>query len=383
MTGKNCSVAIINRSFWPASQVLGEAHLRVAERLALNSKVIVITQSAFNLKAEMSRAGRGKNVVVCASKAFSNSATNLVLRILDALFFTSWVFLTLCWHRPKKVYVSTDPPIVVPFVVSIYCLASRSRALYHLQDIHPEAANIIVPMHPLVFLPLRAIDSWSMRRASQIVTLSEDMAAVIRERSNTGASVRLLDNPAAATQTKDTSSTRGFIYCGNAGRLQRIPLLLEAISRYREQGGTLPFEFVGGGVYSQQIADLATRDARVYYLGFVSADKAAERVAAYEWAILSIEDDVTRYAFPSKSSTYAVAGTRVLAICGSQTSVAKWVLTLGIGRVCEPNVDDIVAEFFAIEKEDKGNPLESGHADITKLRMDYFVDRLCSMMLAT
>lgn len=367
-------IAIINRSFWPASQVIGEALLQVAERLAENHQVSLITQSPIDLKAELKQQRRGQGVVVRVCKARSDSSTHLVLRALDALVFMMWVFAMLCWQRPKKIYVSTDPPVVVPFVVSVYALFGRANVIYHLQDIHPEAANIIVPLHPFVMRLFQGIDSWSMRRAMRLITLSADMANVIRERSRSNAPIQLLDNPAVIAPVKSVERTRGFIYCGNAGRLQRVPLLIEAISAYRRQGGVLPFEFVGGGVFSAQLAELAVKEVGVSYLGHVSAAKAAERVAAYQWAILSIDDEVTRFAFPSKSSTYAAAGASVLAVCGQHTSVAKWVLGLGIGRACEPNVAALVSELFAIEQlvdaPSKVCP------DLSRLDMSYFVNEL-------
>lgn len=367
-------IAIVNRSFWPTSQVIGEALLQVAERLAEHHQVSLITQSTIDLKTELKQQGRGQGIAVHACKARSDSSTHLVLRALDALVFMMWVFAMLCWQRPKKIYVSTDPPVVVPFVVSVYALFGRAKVIYHLQDIHPEAANIIVPLHPFVMRLFQGIDSWSMRRAARLITLSVDMAYVIRDRSRSKAPIRLLDNPAVIAPVKGVERTRGFIYCGNAGRLQRIPLLIEAISAYRRQGGILPFEFVGGGVFSAQLAELAVKEVGVSYLGHVSAAKAAERVAAYQWAILSIDDEVTRFAFPSKSSTYAAAGAKVLAVCGQHTGVAKWVLSLGIGRACEPNEAALVSELFAIEQSLDVPSNEC--PDLSRLDMSYFVNEL-------
>ena len=371
-------IAIVNRSFWPASQVIGEALLQVAERLAENNQVSLITQSPIDLKAELKQKGRGQGIAVRACKARSDSSTHLVLRALDALVFMMWVFAMLCWQRPKKIYVSTDPPVVVPFVVSVYALFGRAKVIYHLQDIHPEAANIILPLNPFVMRLFQGIDSWSMRRAARLITLSVDMANVIRDRSRSKASIQLLDNPAVIAPVKSVERTRGFIYCGNAGRLQRIPLLIDAISAYRRQGGILPFEFVGGGVFSTQLAELAVKEMGVSYLGHVSAAKAAERVAAYQWAILSIDDDVTSFAFPSKSSTYAAAGTRILAVCGLHTSVAKWVYELGAGRACEPNVEELVSEFFLYEQSADENNIQ--RTDLSKLEMSYFVRKLVEIL---
>lgn len=371
-------IALINRSFWPASQVLGEALLQVAEQLSANNRVVVITQSAINLNEELRAQNRGQGVSFKYCKARSDSSTRIVWRALDALVFMCWVFFSLCVQRPTKVYVSTDPPVVVPFVVSVYALIFHAKVIYHLQDIHPEAANIIIPLNKMVFSLLKGLDAWSMRRAYKLITLSQDMAQVIRERSRTTAPVTLLDNPAAQATHANVLRQPGFIYCGNAGRLQRIPLLIEAIKAYRQQGGVLPFEFVGGGVHAEALHQLAAFDAGVSYLGQVSAAKAAERVAVYEWALLSIDDEVTRYAFPSKSSTYVMAGSRILSVCGMQTSVARWVRELNVGVVCEPTVDALVQAFFDIEQGRVD--IENGAVSFENLKINNFAEQLAGLI---
>jgi len=74
-----------------------------------------------------------------------------------------------------SVYVASDPPVLVPFVVAIYCRLFDAQYVYHLQDIHPEAANIVVPLNGLVMKLLLAIDNYILRHAKALVTLSEDM----------------------------------------------------------------------------------------------------------------------------------------------------------------------------------------------------------------
>ena len=53
--------------------------------------------------------------------------------------------------RPKNIYVSTDPPLVVPFVVSVFSKIMNIKYTYHLQDIHPEATNTIKKLNVYLF----------------------------------------------------------------------------------------------------------------------------------------------------------------------------------------------------------------------------------------
>ena len=74
----------------------------------------------------------------------------------------------------------------------------------------------------------------------------------------------------------------------------------------------------------------------------VDAKKANELTLGYEWALLPIDDEVTKYAFPSKTSSYASCGVKILSICSNHTSVAKWVLNNNYGVNSLPNINDIV-----------------------------------------
>ena len=79
------------------------------------------------------------------------------------------------------------------------------------------------------------------------------------------------------------------------------------------------------------------------------AEKAAQLNADYEWSLLPIEDEVTRYAFPSKASSYVYSGSKILAICGEQTSVARWVVENRLGFVVPPDVSAVCMFFRGVE----------------------------------
>jgi glycosyltransferase involved in cell wall biosynthesis len=375
-------LAIVNRAFWPKSQVIGESLLQLAESVAQRKRVVVITQSEGGLQERLAQAGRGQGVRVLDILSRSDSSTGLVKRSLDAALFMFWTFASLVRTRPKVVYVSTNPPVLVPFIVFAYARIFGARYCYHLQDIHPEAANIVVKLHPFAFKLLQGLDGLVMRHADSLITLSEDMRACILARSRTRSPIYLLDNPAfEVTNTDPATRTKDFVFCGNAGRLQRIPLLLEAIAAYLDQGGRLNLCFVGAGVYAPKIKELAERYEAVTYLGFLPAAQAAEVVNQHRWALLPIDDEVTRYAFPSKSSSYVVSHCRILAICGKETSVARWVEENGIGRACVPKKEEIVQTLQEIEN-DRDEDCYAIPAELErKLEFKYFVAQLQNLLL--
>ncbi|MGX5913517.1 glycosyltransferase [Aliidiomarina sp. Khilg15.8] len=346
-------LAIINRSFWPDSEILGEAKLRIAEEFAGSGKVCVIAQSAYDVEEMAGQQGRGPKVKFCIAKSRSDSSSGLVKRILDVALFAPFVFWSLLTTRPKHVYVSTNPPVLVPFIVFIYAKLFRASYTYHLQDIHPEITNIVLPMNPLLYRLLQAIDNVTLRHASQLITLSESMAQYLVERSDTEAEIVLIDNPSfdVSDAGSDVEKIKDVVFCGNAGRVQQIPIVLASIKQFFAEGGSLEISFAGGGIYAPEIQALADTFPQVTYYGYVKPQVASQLVAEHRWALLPIEDEVTKYAFPSKSSSYLASGCRILGICGPETSVASWIDSTNSGLHVEARVSEVVKALHAIEDE--------------------------------
>lgn len=385
MLRSKTDIVIINRSFWPIYPVIGEALLQFAEEAANECRVGVILQDHVGIREKLDEAQRGKGVNFFPCRALTTSSSGIFLRMVDAVFFMLWVIGVLLWQRPKKVYVSTDPPILVPFIVMLYARLFGARFVYHLQDIHPEAANVVIKLNSILYSALRKLDCVTMRRADQLITITEEMAEEIRWRSATQSPLKVLANPAVSFNTVDFSGRKklGFSFCGNAGRLQRIPLVIKSISKYLDDGGALEFVFAGSGVFSSELKALSERYPEVTYLGLVTPLEAAQLNTVYDWALLPIEDEVTRYAFPSKTSSYVFSGAKILAICGQKTSVAEWVTGKKLGVCAEPNVDEIVSVYQAIENnrlDETGFDMDRSELKST-LGFDSFVQQLYSLML--
>jgi hypothetical protein len=379
-------VVVINRSFWPIYPVIGEALLRFCEKAASECRVGVIMQDHVGIREKLDEAQRGKGVEFFPCKALTSSSSGLFLRMIDTVFFMLWVVGVLLWQRPKTVYVSTDPPILVPFIVMLYARVFRAQFVYHLQDIHPEATNVVVKLNSFMYDILRKLDCLTMRRADQLITITEQMADQIRQRSGTEAPIRVLANPAVSFDEVSFPSQKkpGFSFCGNAGRLQRIPLVINTIAEYLDGGGTLEFVFAGSGVFAKDLKALSEKYEKVMYLGLVTPLQAAQLNATYEWALLPIEDEVTRYAFPGKTSSYVFSGAKILAICGKKTSVADWVTDKKLGTCADPNVEAIVSVYRAIETgqfDEAGFDMDRAELK-SGLGFENFIQDLHGLMLA-
>ena len=370
---------IVNRSFWPVYPVLGEGLLRVAESLASSKKVAVVLQDHANINKHLKEFKRGAEINFFPIRAFSNSSTNLFIRILDSIFFMFWVFFCLIWTRPKIIYVSTDPPILVPFIIAIFSKIISIKYIYHLQDIHPEATNVVLKINKYLFNLLKKIDNFSLRNASLLITLNEEMKINILSRANIQKEIMIIENPSILFNIEiPKQKKRGFAFTGNLGRLQRVPLLINAIGEYEKRGGTLEFVFAGGGIFSDEIFKLSNNSSLLKYHGKVTVDQAASIASTYEWALLPIENEVTHYSFPSKISSYIHSEAKILAICGMETSVAKWIEINQAGIVVKPDLDSVIDIFFKIQNNNISTAfINSDRTELKKkLHMNEFVKNI-------
>lgn len=276
MLFKKYDIAVINRSFWPVYPVIGEALLRIAEDLSSANKVCVVVQDHAGLHNCLVKEKRGNGVNFYPVKSLTTSSSSMLLRVLDTFFFAASVFFKLICLRPRKVYISTDPPVIVPSIVMIYSKIFRASYIYHVQDIHPEATKIVVNVNKYLFVFLRWLDSVVVRNADNIITITDQMANELRCRAKHQLSIHVVDNPSVPFGSFEVpqSKVAGFLFCGNAGRLQRIPLLISAIKRYIQAGGCLEFAFAGGGVYSEELKKMSKQYQQIKYFGVVSTQEA-------------------------------------------------------------------------------------------------------------
>ena len=374
-------IAIVNRSFWPKSPAIGEALLLLSESLSKDSQPIVNSQLAEKFLLKLEDKNRGQGVKFYSLPNLPDHSNRIPFRIFEIFSFTGFVFVTLCIQRPDKVYVTTNPPIFTPLAVRYYCQLFNKKYIYHLQDIHPEIAHIITDKANFATRILSAIDVKTISKATTVITLTEQMKTYITKKTGKKLPIVLLDNPSVQEDQQKNNTIveqqrqRGFVYCGNAGKLQRIPLLLEAIGQYINEGGQLPFIFAGGGPYVGAIEKMADEFEQVSYLGILTSDKASELLRTYNFGLLPIDDEVTNYAFPSKSSSYVFSGCQVVAICNNDTSVAEWVNDNHLGFVAKPNVESIVDLFHKLEEREFPE-LNVSNELLAKLTPQFQADRL-------
>ena len=343
------SFMIITRDFWPQTAAIGDTLLALARESSLRVNTSVITMSN---KAIASIANKMDDqtydINFHVAKPLTTSETNLLFRIFEIFYFMFFVLFYLFLKKPDKVYISTNPPLFVPFIVALFCRLFNKKLYYHIQDIHPEASKLVLNLPNFIFYLLKKLDTWTINNVEAIITLTNEMKETIANRG-CQTKVFLIENPSKTVGIDRGNFINGIVFSGNAGRLQEMDVILPSIEQYLNDGGRLTFTFLGSGIHSKKLLEMSKNFQNFNFLGYVNGDSALKTTNEHKWALLPIKGDALKYAYPSKLASYISAGCNLLCVTDTKSSLALLVKKNKIGIVVEPDVNQLINVFKQIE----------------------------------
>ena len=275
---------------------------------------------------------------------------------------------------------ATIPPVVNGLCGLLAAKLTRAQFVYHLQDIYPEigSAGGLWRQSSLRHRVLLALDSFTCRHANRCIVLSQDMADALVQRGVDAANLDIINNfmlvnfdaaqdqsPDASGQTPDqslpdTQDRFRVVFAGNLGRFQGLEPLLQAYLDLPSLHDRLELHFLGEGAAMQSLVTLAAAHPRVFFHGHRPFEQASALMALCDAGIVSIQPDIYRYAYPSKTLSYLGQGLPVLALVEQESALAREVVNLQLGVSASNN--DI-------------NALKSGFTDLVRFLKSAANDR--------
>jgi len=266
---------------------------------------------------------------------------------VDLVAFPLTVASAILARRPAPdvVMCSTVPQVTLGVATAAAARARGASFVYHCMDLHPEIGRLSGEFaNPTVYRALAALDRWTMRRATRIVVLSQDMRdSVLARDPRLAAKTVILNNfslpdfeaPVASPLPPPDADVLRVVFTGNIGRFQGLESVVEAMAGL-PSGSRVELVFMGDGKAKEALAAQAeavplSDGVRIVFVpqGPVSAAKAL--MATAHVGIVSLMPEVVRYAYPSKTATYAQAGLPMLVICEQDTELARTVREEGLG----------------------------------------------------
>ncbi|WP_095012251.1 glycosyltransferase family 4 protein [Tsuneonella mangrovi] len=347
-------ILILYRHFWPDSPPYAAMLRSIGRRLVAEGHEVTVwcekpcyKLGDFALDAPARETLDGIRVERMGRLPFSRRSD--LVRLAGKLAFVprligKALLRRLGGERYDLVWTATIPPVMQGWAGRVVAQLFGARLLYHCQDLYPELANFMGmwPERGLASRLLAPIERNTRNRAAALVTLSDDMAQTARGLAP-GAKVEIVNNfmledfdgsgetaPAPVERAAGAPIRIGF--AGNIGQFQALDKVVGAMELVGSDAG-IEFELMGDGKAKPSLRAQAHGMERVRFLDHRPFAEAQQAIARYDLGLISVEPDIYRVAYPSKTLTYLGLGVPLLAIIEPESELARMIVREDIGFV--------------------------------------------------
>lgn len=276
-------------------------------------------------------------------------------RVVHELTFGLLSALRILFLPRADVYVVVSPPLGLGVFAWLVTIVKRSRFVFHVQDLQPDAAvGLGMVRRGWLVRALYAIERFAYARAARVSGITEGMIAAFLSKGVPRARTWLLPNwlrpatGAIAVRPERTAARRRFgveeatllaVYAGNLGQKQNLPVLIEAAGWLRARATSnapgVKLIIAGEGAARAELAAAlqARPGVEVELRGLLSDDDYAMLLAAADVGLITQASGTGRYFLPSKLLSVLAAGLPVVAVADEDSELARAVRAGGCGAV--------------------------------------------------
>ena len=297
-------------------------------------------------KFRMPRREELDGMLVLRCRLFREGKRNFLVRALNMVLYMFAIVRHMVLRSRAARYdvavVSTMPPVLMAAATRVGSRITGTSVIYHMMDVYPELAVISgMVREGLLTKWLRAVDRKNCSRAARVVVLSEDMRDTVAARGTPVGNVEILNNFQLESFAGEGVVPEGLekpagsfrlMFAGNIGRFQGLETLIEAIALLDDLPD-LRLDILGDGIarraLERQAADRLGR--RVFFHGYQPIENATCVIATADLSLITLNPEVIRMAYPSKTMTYLGVGSPVLVVVEQESSLARMVEEEGVG----------------------------------------------------
>ncbi len=283
----------------------------------------------------------------------SYKKNHLIFRLFGLLNLSfKFIVKILQKVRMNDLIFSGTNPIFLLLCIALSKKFIRFKWLLLVHDVFPNnlAAAGILKKSNLFYQLLDHIFSWAYQSADALIVIGRDMEALFKKKLITG---KLTYQPNWVNKNEITPINRSqstliqglgwqdkivFQFFGNAGRLQGIDNLLNAIAKVTDPRAT--FLFIGEGSEFKKIQEFAEAHPQLPIALIANVDLTSrdEGLAACDVAIVSLVSGMEGIGVPSKSYFCLAADRPILGVVDASSEVAQMIQGHeGIGWHCNPD----------------------------------------------
>ena len=269
------------------------------------------------------------------------------LTYLSYSFFSFFYILKTFFKRPDTCFiVPTTPPFILTLVVSVVKLVTfgKLKWIYHVQDVHPEI-SFVDKKKTRLYQFLRKLDTLFIQSSNKTITLSKEMkSALLLRDKNLNKKIAVVNNFVEDFSSSNYSfdlieedKRKGkviYIFSGNVGKYQRVVEVVNFFLNLEQFNDVL--YILGDGdelVNVEKILCDHKNRKRVRLLGRKPYNEANQIAAQCDYGIVSLNPEITKYAYPSKFATYLSMGLKVLAFIDADSQIAQEINDYQLGMI--------------------------------------------------
>jgi colanic acid biosynthesis glycosyl transferase WcaI len=316
-------------------------------------------------------------------------------RIAHELSYCTLSALRILTLPRADVYVVVSPPLALGFFAWIATRLKRSRFIFHVQDLQPDAAvGLGMLKRGWLVRGLYALERLAYAKAAAVSGISAGMIAAFEAKGvpagrrimlpnwmRDGAVVRR-DPSSRAAARKKFGVREGVllaIYAGNLGKKQSLEILGEAAGLLAGAAASNPAVQMiiagdGAGRADLERVLAAAPQAAVQLLPLLSDDDYAALLAAADVALITQAAGTGQFFFPSKLLSVLAAGLPVVAVADETSELAAAVREGAFGCTVAPGN---APELAAVLRQAAGDRIQLNRwAERTRWIQKYARDRV-------
>ena len=214
--------------------------------------------------------------------------------------------------------VVVEPPPTTGLAVRLVCMVRRTPFVYYAADVSSVAAAGI-GVNPLIVRVLRAVESWVMRGAAQVLAVSEGVAHEVRLLGVLPSKVTVVgtgvDTDTFSPSPAPDTVLPTLVYAGTMSEIHGAEVFVRAFGRVAHEVPGSRLLMLGQGTERERLRCLADEVApgQVQFEGLVPAQRVAEALGSAIAGLASVRPSRGYdFSFPTKMFVATACGTPVI-----------------------------------------------------------------------
>ncbi len=211
-------------------------------------------------------------------------------------------------------------------------------------DLNPELSLVLNDLKKNLFYKiLMLIDNYSCKFADPVLVHSRDMEKTLRERKDgQNYKIKILNNFAIEQSNSNQSINKisnnyfddnklKIIFAGNIGRFQNLDFFIQALQR-SNLNEKIQLLIMGEGSNKKKLQDkLINKNLNIKFLDYQSPTIAKRIIKEADLGLVSLYENMYKYAYPSKIMTYLQQGVPLLCMIEKNSELIEDMLLMNYG----------------------------------------------------